>query len=570
MRSLVLLGGMVLILPQGGFAQAPPSAEVSAAQAHVAKYPNAVSPYINLAHVYVSENHPDEAIAAANHALAMEYETNYGTADQRTLAYDALTIAYLQKGDISNALSQVDAGLSRYPGSPLLSNKKGIVLIASGQYSRASEVLSSALASVTHISDPKAFAVALNAWGYVSELDKIDFGLGYNLVVSQYYAGQYPQALESARQLVALHDLGNVCVNPELIPGTKDICNSYTTEHLDNQVFADGHEISIMSRDIDYTFQYFRKGPVGSVAEFTRMRKNKEYKVQIVRQAVPLTASDTSDFALLALTLDANGDREQALAMAQKAIALDPNNFWSEYSYGLVLEDSNRLDEALNALETTTPHYSYPFVEAQHQSLRQIHRAVLYARKGDMAKAQEIYLGVANNIDPHCVPAVKEKDAFLALVQPMVDAHLTKAKQLDAQGKYAVSLPEYAQALSFAANDLEASTLRAAMFAASGKMPTPPEMPDEAHRHIVRGELMLNQGMLERGLAEFNEALRIAPYMPKLYQNTAVIYGGLKQYGQAIRRMRLYLTAAPETPDARTAQDQITKWELQQEMEGKR
>ena len=152
----------------------------------------------------------------------------------------------------------------------------------------------------------------------------------------------------------------------------------------------------------------------------------------------------------------------------------------------------------------------------------------------------------------------------------MVDAHLTKAKQLDAQGKYAVSLPEYAQALSFAANDLEASTLRAAMFAASGKMPTPPEMPDEAHRHIVRGELMLNQGMLERGLAEFNEALRIAPYMPKLYQNTAVIYGGLKQYGQAIRRMRLYLTAAPETPDARTAQDQITKWELQQEMEGKR
>jgi hypothetical protein len=34
--------------------------------------------------------------------------------------------------------------------------------------------------------------------------------------------------------------------------------------------------------------------------------------------------------------------------------------------------------------------------------------------------------------------------------------------------------------------------------------------------------------------------------------------------------MRLYLTVAPEAPDARTAQDQITKWELQQELEGKR
>ena len=158
----------------------------------------------------------------------------------------------------------------------------------------------------------------------------------------------------------------------------------------------------------------------------------------------------------------------------------------------------------------------------------------------------------------------------MALVQPMVDTHLTKAKQLDSEGKYAESLPEYAQALSFAANEQEATTLRAAMFAASGKMPTPPEMPDEAHRHVVRGELLLNQGMLDHALFEFNEALRIAPYMPKMYYNTALIYGELKQYDQAIRQMHLYLTAAPEAPDASTAQDQITKWELLQEMGGKR
>jgi tetratricopeptide (TPR) repeat protein len=184
-----------------------------------------------------------------------------------------------------------------------------------------------------------------------------------------------------------------------------------------------------------------------------------------------------------------------------------------------------------------------------------------------MAKAQELYLAAA--FDPNCLPVAKEKEAFMALVQPMVDAHLAKAKQLDAQGKYAESLPEYAQALSFAANEQEATTLRAAMFAASGKMPTPPEMPDEARRHVVRGELLLNQGMMERALVEFNEALRIAPYMPKLYYNTALIYGELKQYDQAIRQMHLYLTAAPEAPDAQTAQDQITKWELQQEMSGK-
>jgi tetratricopeptide (TPR) repeat protein len=318
------------------------------------------------------------------------------------------------------------------------------------------------------------------------------------------------------------------------------------------------------------------KGPVGSVAEISYSRpspwsptgKPKTYKLQIVRQAVPLTKNDADDFALLALTLSANGDREQAFAMAQKAIALNPDSFWSELSYGLVLEDSNRLDEALKALETPTSSSIIPIMEARRQALLQVHRAVLYARKGDMGKAQEIYLDDASHIDPRCLPAVKEKDAFLALVQPMVNAHLTKAKQLDAQGKYAESLPEYAQALSFAANEQEASMLRAALFAASSKMPTPPELSEEAHRRVVRGEMLLKNGQIDRALVEFNEALRTAPYVPKLYYNTALIYGELKQYDQAIRQMRLYLQAAPEAPDAHTAQDQITKWELQQEMEG--
>jgi tetratricopeptide (TPR) repeat protein len=213
---------------------------------------------------------------------------------------------------------------------------------------------------------------------------------------------------------------------------------------------------------------------------------------------------------------------------------------------------------------------SYSWQSFYRQALRQVHGAVLYARKGDMAKAQEIYISAASHIDDRCLPAVKEKDAFLALMQPIVNTHLATAKQLETQGKYAESLPEYAQVLSFAANEQEASTLRAAMFAASGKMPTPPEMPDDAHRHVVRGELLLNQGMMDRALLEFNEALRMAPYMPKLYYNTALICGELKQYDQAIRQMHLYLTVAPEALDARAAQDQITKWELQQEMGGKR
>ncbi|MGA3262597.1 MAG: tetratricopeptide repeat protein [Terracidiphilus sp.] len=540
-------------------------------QAKIAEHPDYPRLYIQLANAEIDENHPDEAIAAASHALAMDYSAvqsyTSGGEDYRSSGYYALAIAYAEKGDLANALSQVDAGLSRYPGSPFLSYAKGVVLIAGGQFSRASEVSLPAFVSATHTSDPKAFS----AWGFVPE--DIDPALGHNAVVSQYYAGQYPQALESARQLVALHDLGYVCVNPEL-PETKKQCTALVNGMIES---IDGHDVSSMSQD-DYAVKHFIRGPVGSVAEISVAAFScphlvchmKRPKLQIVRQAVPLTKDDAADFAVLALTLNANGDREQALIMAQKAVALDPGSFWAELSYGVVLEDSNRPDEALKALETPTISSLIPMAETRRQALRQIHRAVLYARKGDMSKAQEIYFSADSQIDPRCLPAVKEKDAFLALAQPIVDTHLAMAKQLEAQGKYAESLPEYAQALSYAANEQEASTLRAAMFAASGRMPTPPELPDEARRHVVRGELLLKDGMLDRALVEFNEALRIAPYVPKLYYNTALIYDQLKQYDQAIRQMRLYLLAAPEAPDARAAQDQITKWELQQEMEGKR
>ncbi|MGP8176027.1 MAG: tetratricopeptide repeat protein [Terracidiphilus sp.] len=591
MRGLILLGGMVLMLPQGSFAQAPPAAapspEISAIQAKIAENPDSPWLYISLALAEIDANHPDEAIAAASHALAMDYSAwKVADIDFRSTGYDALAIAYAQKGDLANALSQVDAGLSRYPGSPYLNDTKGIVLLAGGQYSRASEVLLPAFVFATHTSDPKA----MRGWGYVPK--DIDFALGHNAALSQYFAGQYPQALETARQLVALHDLGSVCVNSSSfgtyvdaeLPGTKKQCTDLVNGTIDS---IDGHDVpSMYLQGGDYEIKHLLRGPVGSVAEISvaafscphLMCRTRTQKLQIARQAVPLTKRDATDFAVLALTLNANGDREQALTVAQKAVALDPNSFWAELSYAVVLEDSNRPDEALKALETpTTPssiltwmYYSTPLAEAHHQSLRQIHRAVLYARMGDMAKAQEIYSSAASHIDPRCLPAVKEKEAFLALVQPIVNTHLVLAKQLEAQGKYAESLPEYAQLLRYAANEQEASTLRAAMFAASGKMPTPPELPDEARRHVVRGELLLKDGMLDRALAEFNEALRIAPYVPKLYYNTALIYGQLKQYDQAIRQMRLYLLAAPEAPDARAAQDQITKWELQQEMEGKR
>lgn len=613
-RRLVLLGGLILFLPLGAFAQAAHSADIGAIQAEIANHPQDPWPYIHLAFAEIDANRADEAIAAANHALAilppsplwwdLSYAYVYTPACapgqpcgrrfdsfiHLPAAYYALADAYASKGDLAGALTQVDAGLKIYPGSPYLLYEKGRLLFITGGFSQASEVLSSAFVALTQASDQNVF----RNWTYLPE--DLDLDLGWHAGISQYFAGQYPQARTTARQLVALRELGASGIkqnglwifnatnkyNKGTIWGRWEFaidtaagapsqfgCKPTASPELyplqggRNQALYRIDNRSISPGDSPYTIQHLLKGPVGSVAE---IQMNHCPKQKIVRYAVPLTKTAARDFGLLALTLSANGEREQALAMAEKAVALDPGDFWAELSHGIALEDGNRLDEALKALETPSTGSNLQMAEA----IRQIHRAVLYARKGNSAKAQEIYFSVVSHIDPRCLPAVKEKEAFMAIALPTVNDHLATAKRLDAQGKYAESLPEYAQALSYAANEQEASTLRAALFAASSRLPTPPELPDDARRHVVRGELLLKQGMLDRSLAEFNEALRIAPYIPKLYYNTALIHGQMKQYSRAIRLMRLYLQAAPEAPDARAAQDEITKWELQQELEGNR
>ena len=78
----------------------------------------------------------------------------------------------------------------------------------------------------------------------------------------------------------------------------------------------------------------------------------------------------------------------------------------------------------------------------------------------------------------------------------------------------------------------------------------------------MRGELLIEEGNLKAALPEFTAALRLAPYVPKLCYNSALLNGQLKRYGEAMHLMKIYLQAAPSTPDKRAAEDQIYKWKL--------
>ena len=94
------------------------------------------------------------------------------------------------------------------------------------------------------------------------------------------------------------------------------------------------------------------------------------------------------------------------------------------------------------------------------------------------------------------------------------------------------------------------------------------ELPEEARKYALRGDVLTEQGKFEDAGKEYRKAVQAAPFIAKLYFNTAMIYGELKKYPQAIRYMKTYLNLAPEAPNVRATQDQIYKWEFMMEKGG--
>ena len=96
------------------------------------------------------------------------------------------------------------------------------------------------------------------------------------------------------------------------------------------------------------------------------------------------------------------------------------------------------------------------------------------------------------------------------------------------------------------------------------------ELPEEARKYALRGDVLIKDGGFADALAEYRTALGIAPFNAQLHFNTALIRGQLKDYPGAIKSMNVYLQLSPDAPNARAAKDEIYKWEFSLEKKGKR
>ncbi len=100
-----------------------------------------------------------------------------------------------------------------------------------------------------------------------------------------------------------------------------------------------------------------------------------------------------------------------------------------------------------------------------------------------------------------------------------------------------------------------------------------PTIPREAERFMNRGAAAAKSAKdvndFKDAVAEFEKATLSAPWMANAYYNLGVAQDKAGMYSNAIRSLKLYLMAAPNTPDTKIVEKLIDEIEYRQEKQAK-
>lgn len=95
-----------------------------------------------------------------------------------------------------------------------------------------------------------------------------------------------------------------------------------------------------------------------------------------------------------------------------------------------------------------------------------------------------------------------------------------------------------------------------------------PAVPEAVRRYQVMAEDAIRNKRFTDAVADYSAGLKVAPWWPQGHFNAAVVLGELHYYGEAIDQMQKYLALVPDAPNARAAQDQVYRWQSEEQAAG--
>ncbi len=487
--------------------------------------------FVTLSYYYFKNKQYDEAITAAKRAIELKSDN----AD----AYNNLGSAYGMKKQYNEAMKALKKAIEIDPKKDMAYSWMGRFLIEQNAYNEAVETYKKGIEAAPSNPD-----------------------LRESLATAYYRMGRYDDAIESANKAIELQTITGIGITIEVkrgYPVVKGVVNNGPAKKADIQAGDKIIEIdgkSIEGWNIEKVVQGLR-GTVGTQVGLTIERNDNKIKKAVAREKI-VTKEAASSIGIRSLLYRHKGDLDSAFSDAEMASILNPSDDYARLSLGAAYLDRGQYDESIKLLS-----------QIKVSSTARLLEATTYAKQGKMKLAVNFYFSIMDAypeeaISPKNVPLMNDRMVLLQAFKPIVKEHRDKARSFESKGQYKEALSELSEALK-TADDTEAQEIQENIFGMIRRNPLIFEVPEDARKYALRSEVLVKEGNFEQAVAELKKAIQIAPYAARLYYNSALINAELKKYPEAIRHMKIYLKAAPDTPDARAAKDEIVKWEFMME-----
>lgn len=508
---------------------------------------------------YVTKGEYDKAIDVFKQGIS-QYPTFVGNFAGLSVSHDALK-------QYDEAITAAKRAVELAPKDPYVYMHLGTAYWHKKQYDEAEKALKTAVEN-----DPKDASVTARLGSFYRTLYRFDDALPVlsravelnpsmisALAACYYFMGKNDEAIASAQKYVD----GFVFTGIGIVQNRNNDGNQVIAKVFEGSpAEAEGLKVGDIVGKVDgrpangWDEKRFTQSIRGDADTDVTLRIRREgipapFDVTLRRKQI-VAKEAALGYALKCMANREKGDSAQASENARKASEINPADPFSQQAAGALCLDKGQYAEAVKLLT--------PLAADSTQISMML--ATAQAKLGNFKDAEDLYVGLSDDTPPQYVPGWKTRQSLLAALRPAMQKHLDRAKQFESDNQPGDAIQELSKALAIA-EDKEADELRNKMFLMVQRNSI--REPDEVHRHAVRGDVLLGEGNLEDAISEYNQALKLAPYSARLYFNTALVYGTLKNYPKALQYMKTYVQAAPNAPNTGAAKDAMIKWELMME-----